>query len=141
MENSSHTIEDNSVWRRSTLVNPRVGSSRERMPHKPNGMQHLIQRRLPLVNRATGLMLGEVEKAELTTDSQLPVRTLNVPGTGTDDVANNHLLPNWWILSEVAFLERRSPAPQGGRGDTVSCPAGLAHESPQGYIAGTDIGA
>ena len=38
-------------------------------------------RRLPLVNRATELMLGEVEKAGLTTDSRPPVRTLKAPGT------------------------------------------------------------
>jgi hypothetical protein len=39
-------------------------------------------RQLPFANRAAEVLLGEVEKAKLATDHQLPVRIDEVPGTG-----------------------------------------------------------
>lgn len=56
---------------------------------------------LAVVGLKTEKVLREVEKRELATDNRLPVRNVRVPGTGTDDIANNEMVENWWILKEL----------------------------------------
>jgi hypothetical protein len=34
-------------------------------------------------------------------ESPISLRTVAVPGTGTDDVANNSVAGNWWILKVI----------------------------------------
>jgi hypothetical protein len=42
-----------------------------------------------------------IENAEGIPQSTISLRTVTVPGTGTDDVANNSVVEDWWIAKEL----------------------------------------
>jgi len=62
------------------------------------------------VEGLAGEIIEVLENAKGIPDSPIPLRTVAVPGTGTDDVANNAGAGNWWILKESPLNRwRREP--------------------------------
>jgi hypothetical protein len=59
-----------------------------------------------LVAAPVGGLLEEIENAKEIPASPISRRTVAVPGTGTDDVANNGEGGGWWILKEMPLEQR-----------------------------------
>jgi len=54
-------------------------------------------RSVPIVRGQAGEIVEEIEDAKGIPESPISLRTAAVPGTGTDDVADN----GWWAVREM----------------------------------------
>jgi hypothetical protein len=100
-------------------------------------------RPMPLVGDTAVEIIEGIENAKGIPELPISLRKVAVPGTGTDDVANNRTPGSWWILREMP-IQRRTRRPEIGDTDPHDVyphPKSLANQHFVQYISGTDIGA